>query len=101
MAPAVLKLFLSATQIWVWWTCTSRQNSFRQQPTLFSSTYVRPITGGRRGAKPPLGNFSPSLEKCAGHSLKILDIVQKILAPLGKLFALPGVPSWLRAWPTL
>jgi len=27
-----------------------------------------------------------------------LDIVQKILAPLGKLFAPPGVPSWLRAW---
>jgi len=26
-----------------------------------------------------------------------LDIVQKIWAPLGKLFAPPGVPSWLRA----
>jgi len=27
-----------------------------------------------------------------------LDIVQKIWAPLGKLFAPPGVPSWLRSW---
>jgi len=27
-----------------------------------------------------------------------LDIVEKIWAPLGKLFASPGVPSWLRAW---
>jgi len=27
-----------------------------------------------------------------------MDIVQKIWAPLRKLFALPGVPSWLRAW---
>jgi len=26
-----------------------------------------------------------------------LDIVQKIWAPLGKLFAPPGVPRWLRA----
>ena len=41
--------------------------------------------------------FSPPLEKCVGHSLKILGIVQKILAPLGKLFAPPGVPSWLLA----
>jgi len=27
-----------------------------------------------------------------------MDIVQKIWAPLRKLFAPPGVPSWLRAW---
>jgi len=27
-----------------------------------------------------------------------LDIFQKILAPLGKLFAPPCVPSWLRVW---
>jgi len=49
------------------------------------------------GAKPALENFSPTLEKCVGHSLKILDMVQKILALVGKLFAPPGVPSWLRA----
>jgi len=43
-----------------------------------------------QGPKPPLENFSPpSLEKCVGHSLKLLDTVQKIWAP--------GVPSWLRA----
>jgi len=50
------------------------------------------------GGEPPLGNFSPPLEKCVGHNLKILDIFQKVWAPLGKLFAPPGVPSWLRAW---
>jgi len=33
--------------------------------------------------------------------LKLLDIVQKIWAPLRKLFAPPGVPSWLRACLTL
>jgi len=30
--------------------------------------------------------------------MKILHIVQKNWAPLRKLFAPPGVPSWLRAW---
>jgi len=48
--------------------------------------------GGAGGAKPPLENFSPSLEKCVGHRLKLLDIVQNIWAPLNKLFAPPGVP---------
>jgi len=43
-------------------------------------------------------NFSPPPEKCVEHNLKILDIVQKICALLGKLFASPGVPSWLRTW---
>ena len=33
---------------------------------------------------PPLENFSPPLEKCIGHRLKLLDIVQKIWAPLRK-----------------
>jgi len=40
----------------------------------------------------------PTLEKCVGHKLKILDIVQKIWALVGILFAPPGVPSWLQAW---
>jgi len=40
--------------------------------------------------------FAP-LEKCVGHGLKLLDIVQKIWAPLRRLFAPPGVPSWLRS----
>jgi len=51
-----------------------------------SCPYTRPVT---RGAKPPLENF--------GHNLEILDIVQKIWAPLGKLFAPPGGLNWLRA----
>jgi len=46
----------------------------------------RPVTRGAQGGE-------ISLEKCVGHSLKILDIVKKIWAPLGKLFAPPGVPS--------
>ena len=49
--------------------------------------------GGRSN---PRKFFAP-LEKCVGHSLKILDIVQKIWPHLGKLFAPPGVQSWLRA----
>jgi len=40
----------------------------------------------RRGAKPP--------RKCIGHRLKLLDILQKFWAPLRKLFAPPGDPSW-------
>jgi len=40
--------------------------------------------GGRRGAS--LHNFSSFPEKCVGHSLKLLDIVQQLWAPLRKLF---------------
>jgi len=29
--------------------------------------------------------------------LKLLDLIQKIWAPLRKLFTAPGVPNWLRA----
>jgi len=54
----------------------------------------RPVTRG--GAK-PARNFFASLEKCVGYSVKILDIVNNIWSPLRKLFAPPGVPSWLRA----
>jgi len=38
------------------------------------------------------------MEKCIGHRLKLLGIVQQIWAALRKLFAPPGDPSWLRAW---
>ena len=34
--------------------------------------------------------LSSPLEKCVGHGLKLLDTVQKIWAPLRKLFAPPG-----------
>jgi len=37
------------------------------------------------------------MEKCIGHRLKLLGIVQQIWAALRKLFAPPGDPSWLRA----
>jgi len=43
-----------------------------------------------------VAKFFALLEQCVGHNLKILDIVKKIWASLGKLFASPGVPSWLR-----
>jgi len=52
------------------------------------------------GAKPPLENFSSPLEKCVGYGMKILHIFRKIWASLRKLFAPPGVQSWLRAWST-
>ena len=67
----------------------------------YIKVYARPITRGAQGGKAHLENFSPSLEKCVGYSLKVLDTVQKIWASLRKFFAPPGVPSWLRAWFTL
>ena len=53
--------------------------------------------GGRRGAMSPLEKILTPLERCVGRSLKILDIVQKIWASLGKFFASHGVLSCLRA----
>jgi len=47
----------------------------------------------RNQGEKPLQNFSPPLEICVGNSLKLLDIIYKIWAPLRKLFATPGVPS--------
>jgi len=50
---------------------------------------TRPVTrGGAGGASSPR-NFFASLEKCVGHSLKLLDTVQKIWAPLRKLLSPP------------
>ena len=48
-----------------------------------------------KGQSPPK-KISPPLEKRIGHRLKLLDIVQKMLDPLRKLFAPPSDPSWLR-----
>ena len=61
------------------------------------SMFPRPVTrvGGR--GRIPLEKILLYLKKSVGHGLKVLDIVQKIWAPLRKLFAPPGVPSWLRA----
>jgi len=65
--------------------------------TYFKTIGHRPVTTGS-GAKPPLQTFSPPMENYVGHSWKLLDIVWKIWVPLRKLFAPPGVQSWLRAW---
>ena len=62
--------------------------------TVFSQPQAR-NQGGARGGR-PIKNISPPLEKCVGHRLKLLDIVQKIWAPPRKLFAPPGVPSLFR-----
>jgi len=41
-----------------------------------TSVLHRPVTRrGARGEKPPLEKFSPLLEKCVGHILKLLEIV--------------------------
>ena len=50
---------------------------------------------GAQGGEVPLEKFSPLLEKCVGHSLKLLDAVQKIWAPLRKLFVASDIPSKL------
>jgi len=60
--------------------------------------YHQARSQGGAGGRFPQEIFRPPLKKCVGRSLKRLDIVQKISAPHGKLFASPGVPSWLRAW---
>ena len=59
-----------------------------------------PVTRGRRrGEAPPRKLLaSPWKNVLDMDGLKLLDIVQKLWAPLRKLFAPPGVPSWLRAW---
>jgi len=70
--------------------------------------YTQARNQGGAGKKPPQENVSPpSPEKCVGQSLKILHLVQKILDPLGKLFAPEmrrirddhgaGVPEWTPA----
>jgi len=59
--------------------------------------HVCQLQARNQGGEAPLETFCP-LEKCVGHSLKLFDTVQKIRAPLKKLFVPPSVPSWLRAW---
>jgi len=59
------------------------------------SVHTRTVTTGRLA---PMQKFVPPLEKSVGHSWKLLDIFLKSWAPLRKLFATPGVPSWLRVW---
>jgi len=54
----------------------------------------RPVT---RGASPHEKIFVHHWKMCWTNSLTLLHIRLKIWAPLRKLFAPPGVPSWLRA----
>jgi len=58
---------------------------------------IRHVSRATEGPRHPWKIFCP-LEKCIGHILNLLDIVQTIFSPLRKLFATSGVPSWLRAW---
>jgi len=48
-------------------------------PTWGAFAYLKGYIQARRyrdaGGLCPLGKFSPSLEKCVGHSSKLLDIV--------------------------
>jgi len=44
------------------------------------------------GANPPAKVFS-HLEKCVGRSLKLLNIIEKVWAPIRKLFAPPWCPK--------
>ena len=60
--------------------------------TCYCLTFMQARNQGDAG--PPYKIVRPPLEKCVGHRLKVLDIVQKTLRP-----------SWLRAcfyvWPAL
>ena len=57
--------------------------------TYFKSIGHRPVTRGK-GCEASPANFFALLEKSVAHNFKIW-------APLRKLFATPGVLSWLRA----
>ena len=71
------------------WPTSKRIVSSTRSIDFVRSRFTRPATRGRAwGAKTPLENFSPPLEKCVGYILKLLDIVQKIWAPQKNL------PSW-------
>jgi len=80
--------------------CLFHPQSFQKvYRNLAAIVATKPATsGGAVGSNTPLESLWTPLEKCVGYSLKILDIVQRIWAPLKKLFASPGVPSWLQAW---
>ena len=71
---------------WAAWHLGCEQHaakSNRGECEFIYTCFCRPVTKGA------LKFFSPPLVKSVGHSLKIR-------APLRKLFAPPGVPSWLR-----
>jgi len=61
--------------------------------SVFVLGSTRPVTRGAQRGEAPLESFSPPLEKFVGYILKLLDIVEKIWAPLGKLFGLSWCPK--------
>ena len=76
--------------------CSSNCIHFCSHITLSSSSNVNIVEwiGPTVCLLRPRNFFAP-LEKCFGHSLKILDTDQKICAPRGKLFAPPGMVTGL------
>jgi len=66
---------------------------------ILKALWLRPAQARNQGGgeAPPRKFFAPP-DKFVGYILKLLDIVQKLWAPLRKHFAPPGAPSWLRAW---
>jgi len=84
----------------MWYIAHKHRSAYKSKlcsPTPHHTGMEPTVARGRTGRIPPKNCFAP-LEKCVGHSLKLLDIVSKIWAPLRTLFASPSVPSWLRAW---
>jgi len=79
------------------YTRTENAHKVRKKTFVFVM-YRSPQVRTHRATKPPLEKFLSSQEKCVGRILKLLDIVLKTRPPLRKLFAPPGVQSWLRAW---
>jgi len=65
--------------------------SWTHSKSHFSTSWTQKYRPVIRGEKSPFKFFRPSMEKCVGRCLNIFDIVQKIWAPLEKLFAPPGV----------
>ena len=65
---------------------------------LFFVMYRSPQVRAQGGTKLLLEKFSSPQEKCVGRILKLSDIVLKNCPSPRKLFAPPGVQSWLRAW---
>jgi len=55
------------------------------------------MKGGRRGKNFPLGKIFVPLEKMFLWYRFIIHVRSKIWAPFRKLFASPGVASWLEA----
>jgi len=94
LRKTIAKILKQVRPEWATTAGSSAQSSSRTRLQLVL-VFARPVT---KGGEAPCKPFRPPLERSAGRSWKLLDIVWKIWAPLRKLFAIPGVSSWLRAW---